>query len=193
MRNTWIAAAAGLLAIGIAAFFLTRPDDSGAKDPKAGSAETGKDKPKPGSAQSPEARRLRKETKEASEADKKASTDLELLWARGDEQETLDAIDKIGRYTEADRWQAIGEVLIHKAATESRPEIVNYLLATGDAAPMVLRQRIYAAALDSKTKGVADSARLELQNLTGKNFATGDEARAWIKANPAEEEEDTDN
>jgi hypothetical protein len=67
--------------------------------------------------------------------------------------------------------------------------VVNYLLATGDAAPMELRRSIYAAALDNKTKGVADSARLELQNLTGKVFKSGDEARAWIKANPPEEEE----
>jgi hypothetical protein len=194
MKTTWITAAAGLLAIGMAAFFLTRPDDSEAQSPKPGSAEAGKGKPKPGSGQTPDARHLREETKEAREADKKAATDLELLWARGDEKETLDALDKIGSYTKADEWGAIGEVLIQKAATESRPDLINYLLATGDAAPMKLRQNIYASALDNKAPGVAASAKLELQNLTGKVFASGDEARAWIKANtPEEEEEETGN
>ncbi len=192
MKSTWIAAGAALLAIGIAVFFLTRTDDSGLKDAKAGSAETGRDKSaKSGSNnKSPDARRLRKEAKETSEADKKAATDLELLWARGDEKQTLDALDKIGTYTKAAQWEPIGEVLIHKAATESQPEVINYLLATGDAAPMKLRQNMYAAALGNKTKGVADSARLELQNITGRIFNSSEEAKAWIKANAQEEEEE---
>lgn len=188
MKTFWIAFAAGLIAIGVAAFYITRSDDPVAKDPKSGSTETGK--PKPAPTQSPEARRMREKTKEASEADKKAASDLELLWARGDDKQTLDALDKIGSYTKPDQWGAIGEVLIHKAATEGHPEIINYLLATSDAGPMKLRQNIYAAALDNKAQGVADSARLELENLTGNVFKTGDEARAWIKANVDEDEEE---
>lgn len=191
MKPLWIGIAAGLLGLAGIIVFLNSGDPgspSGSGHPK--------DKP-PGSGQStgngsrsPEARRLRKETQEASEVDLKAAKDLELLWARANEQEVLDALDKIGDYKEANQWQAIGGVLIQKATSDPRPEIVEYLLATGDAAPMKLRLNIYAAALDNRAQGVADSARLELQNLTQQNFASGDEARAWLESNPPEEEEE---
>lgn len=190
MKPLWIGVGAGLLALAGIIVFL----NSG--DPGAGNAGQPKD-PRPGSRQttgndgrSPEARRLRKETQETAEANSKAATDLELLWARSEEQEVLDALDKIGDYKKADEWRAIGSVLIQKASTEGRPEIIDYLLATGDAAPMELRMKMYAAALDNKAKGVTDSARLELQNITGQRFESGEEARAWIKANPPEEEEE---
>ncbi|WP_035609879.1 hypothetical protein [Haloferula sp. BvORR071] len=189
MKTPWIAAAGALLAIALAAFFLTRPD-APAQASKPGTSSSGKGKPGAASAQSPDGRRLRKQAKETSEADKKAAADLELLWAHGDQKETLDALDKIGDYKDPDPWRAVAGVLIEKARTESRQEIVDYLLATGDAAPMDIRMEMYAAALDNKTKGVDDSARLELQNLTGEVFKTSDEARSWIKSHPPEPEEE---
>ena len=189
MKPLWIGVGGGLLLLAGVIVFLNTGDpgagDGGQpKDPRPGSGKSaGND------SRSADGRRLRKDAKESAEADSKAAKDLELVWARSDEQEVLDALDKVGAYTEPDEWRAVGSVLIQKASSESRQEVVNYLLATGDAAPMELRQSIYAAALDNKTKGVADSARLELQNLTGKVFKSGEEARAWIKANPPEQEE----
>lgn len=190
MKPLWIGVGAGLLALAGIIVFLNSGDPGAAgsgqpKDQRPGSGQTTGNE-----GRSPEARRLRKESQETSEANSKAATDLELLWARSGEQEVLDALDKIGDYKKADEWQAIGGVLIQKASTEGRPEIIDYLLATGDAAPMELRMKIYAAALDNKAKGVADSAKLELQNLTSQKFESGEEARAWIKANQPEEEEE---
>ena len=189
MKRIWIAAGGALIAIWAAVFFLNQ-------DPAPDGAGTGADslpgagKSAPGSGQSPEGRRLRKESQEAKEADSKAATELELLWARGDEKEVLDAIDKVGDYKKADEWRAVGSVFIQKARSEGRDEVIRYLLATGDAAPMSIKLPMYAAALDNKAEGVKSLATLELQNLTGEVFKSGDEAREWIKGHPPEEEEE---
>lgn len=190
MKPLWIATGAGLLALAGVIVFLNSgdPETGGGgqpKDPRSGAGQPGGHE-----GRSPDGRRIRKETQEAVAADSKAASDLQLLWARSEKEEILDALDKIGRYEEADQWAAIGGVLVEKAGSESNPEIVQYLLATGDSGPRELQLKIYAAALDNKAEGVADSARLELQNRTGKKFSSGEAAREWIKENPVEEEEE---
>ncbi|WP_367870708.1 hypothetical protein [Luteolibacter sp. Populi] len=187
MNKIWITAGGALIAIGAAVFFLNQdpaPDGPGT----GGSTLPGTGETAPGSGQSPEGRRLRKEGQEAKEADSKAATDLQLLWARGDEKEVLDAIDKVGDYKKAEEWRAVGSVLIQKARSEGRDEVIRYLLATGDAAPMSIQLAMYAAALDNKAEGVKSLARLELQNLTGQVFNSEEEAKEWLKAHPPEEE-----
>ncbi len=116
-------------------------------------------------------------------------TQLDSLWKRPDEEALLDALDKIGEFPDPGQWRAVSGVLTRHASTEARSKVIDYLLATGDAAPEDVRLSIYAAALDNRAAGVADSARLELQNITGQVFKSGDEARTWIRSHPPVEEE----
>ena len=118
---------------------------------------------------------------------------LKLLWARGRAQELLVALDQLSEHADAEDWQAVSEVLQEQAAKDGRHEVATYLLATGHGAPSAIRLAIYAAALDNPDDGIKDSAKLELLNLTGEDFATSAEAKAWIAAHPEasrEEEED---
>jgi hypothetical protein len=122
-----------------------------------------------------------------------AARELELLWARGRAGELLPALDRLSAEADQKLWGDVGPVLIEQAAKEGRPEVAAYLLATGDAAPAGIRLEIYAAAMDNRDEGTRATARLELENITGKKFASGEEARAWIAANPqatADEQEE---
>jgi hypothetical protein len=122
-----------------------------------------------------------------------AARELEMLWAPGRSQELLTQLDRVSANKDPEYWREIGPLLVKHATSEGRPEIANYLLVTGDAAPDDnLRIEIYAAALDNHDEGIQTTARLELENMTGQNFANGAAARAWLAANPqpaAEEEE----
>ena len=125
-----------------------------------------------------------------------AAKELELLWARGHGQELLIQLDRVSANQDPEYWREIGPLLIKQAAKEGRPEIANYLLSTSDSAPDDnLRIQIYAAAMDNRDEGIQTTARLELENITGEEFATGNAARAWHAANPQpvpEEEEMTE-
>jgi hypothetical protein len=122
-----------------------------------------------------------------------AAKELELLWARGRSQELLAELDQVSTTQDPEYWREIGPLLVKQAAKEGRPEIANYLLATSDSAPDDnLRIEVYAAAMDNRDDGIRTTAKLELENITGQEFKTGEEARAWLAANPqpvAEDEE----
>jgi len=122
-----------------------------------------------------------------------AARELEMLWAPGRSQELLTQLDRVSANKDPEYWREIGPLLVKHATSEGRPEIANYLLVTGDAAPDDnLRIEIYAAAMDNRDEGIQTTARLELENMTGQNFANGAAARAWLAANPqpvVEEEE----
>jgi hypothetical protein len=118
------------------------------------------------------------------ETEPREAVELKLLWARGREADLLPALDKIAASEEPDDWRAVADVLVAQASTEGRHEVIDYLLAAGDAAPADIRLGIYAAALDNADEVARETARLELQNLTGQTFDSGDAARAWIAAHP---------
>lgn len=115
---------------------------------------------------------------------------LKLLWARGRGQELLVALDQLSERADDDDWRQVADVLIEQAAGDGRHEIATYLLATGDGAPEKVRLSIYAAAMDNPDEGIRSSARLELLNLTGREFESRQEAEAWIASRPATPEED---
>jgi len=122
-----------------------------------------------------------------------AARELELLWARGRGQELLVELDRVSANKDPEYWREIGPLLVKQAAKEGRPEIASYLLATGDAAPEDgLRIEIYAAALDNRNEDLQTTARLELENITGQEFRSGDEARAWLAANPQASADDSE-
>lgn len=109
---------------------------------------------------------------------------LKLLWARGRGQELLVALDQLSQRADADDWREVADVLVDQAARDGRHEVADYLLATGHAAPNGIRLSIYAAALENPDEGVQATAKLELLNLTGQEFASRAEAEAWIASNP---------
>lgn len=118
------------------------------------------------------------------EAEPREAVELKLLWARGRENELFPALDKIATFEDPDDWRAVADVLIAQASTEGRHEVIDYLLSAGDAAPAGIRLQIYAAALDNSDEVARDTARLELENLTGEVFESGDAARSWIALHP---------
>ena len=118
------------------------------------------------------------------EAEPREAVELKLLLARGRENELFPALDKIATFEDPDDWRAVADVLIAQASTEGRHEVIDYLLSAGDAAPAGIRLQMYAAALDNRDEVARDTARLELENLTGEVFESGDAARAWIAAHP---------
>lgn len=118
------------------------------------------------------------------EAEPREAIELKLLLARGRENELFPALDKIATFEDPDDWRAVADVLIAQASTEGRHEVIDYLLSAGDAAPAGIRLQIYAAALDNRDEVARDTARLELENLTGEVFESGDAARSWIAAHP---------
>lgn len=171
-----------LLVVAAGLFFNSRDSDDPAVNSDPASRNT---KGQAGARdQTLSARRERQESGPTGESETTSAKDLELLWARSDEDEIVDALEKVGEANDPEQWRLVATVFIQKAATESRPELVQYLLATGDAAPTDIRLAIYAAAFDNKTPGVSASAKLELQNLTGQVFRSGEEARTWISNNP---------
>ncbi|MEK7953023.1 hypothetical protein [Luteolibacter soli] len=114
-----------------------------------------------------------------------AAKELELLWARGLSQELVVELDRVSAMKDPEYWREIGPLLIKQAAKEGRPDIANYMLVTSDASPDEnLRIQIYAAAMENPDEEIRDTAKLELENITGEQFATGDAARAWLAANP---------
>jgi len=121
-----------------------------------------------------------------------AVRELELLWARGRGGELLAELDKVSTNKDPDYWREVSPLLITQAAKEGRPDVANYLLATADAAPAETRIGIYAAAMDNADENLRETARLELENITGEDFANGQAARAWLAAHPqrAEVEEE---
>jgi hypothetical protein len=182
-RTTLIALALAVAAVVLAAILFKQPaaDDEGvAAGGKNGSKGTSSTS---GSALPPPPRR----TPRPEILDRKAlaAKELELLWARGRGQELLVELDRVSATKDPEYWQEIAPLLVKQAAKEGRPEIAKYLLVTGDAAPDDnLRIEIYAAAMDNHDEGVRSTARLELENITGEEFANGEAARAWLKANP---------
>lgn len=110
---------------------------------------------------------------------------LKLLWARGRGQELLVALDQLSERADDDDWRQVADVLVEQAASDGRHEIATYLLATGHGAPDKVRLSIYAAAMENPDEGVRASARLELLNLTGREFESRQEAEAWIASQPA--------
>lgn len=119
------------------------------------------------------------------DAEPPQAAELKRLWARGRETELLPALDRIAAQEDPDDWRAVADVLVAQAATEGRHDVISYLLSAGHAAPAGLRLEIYAAALDNPDEVARDTARLELLNLSGRSFNSGEEARSWIAANPA--------
>ncbi|RYD61832.1 MAG: hypothetical protein EOP83_16110 [Verrucomicrobiaceae bacterium] len=114
-----------------------------------------------------------------------AARELEMLWAPGRGQELIVQLDRVSANKDPEYWREIGPLLVKHASSEGRPEVANYLLVTSDAAPDTnLRIEVYAAALDNRDKGIQTTARLELENMTGQQFKTGADARAWLTANP---------
>lgn len=109
---------------------------------------------------------------------------LKLLWARGRGQELLVALDQLSERADADDWRQVADVLVEQAASDGRHEIATYLLATGHGAPNKIRLSIYAAALENPDEGIRGSAKLELLNLTGRDFESRQEADAWIATQP---------
>jgi len=119
------------------------------------------------------------------DAEPPQASELKLLWARGRESELLPALDRIAAQEDPDDWRAVADILVEQAATEGRHDVISYLLSVGHGAPAKLRLEIYAAALDNPDEIARDTARLELLNLSGRSFNSGEEARSWIAANPA--------
>lgn len=177
-------ALAGLLLVAVAAFLVLI--GKGCKDagpsPASGQAAAGERRVAGDSrgfaTKRPGTHRRTGET-ESSEA-----VELKLLWARGREADLLPALDKIAASEDPDDWRAVADVLVAQASSEGRHEVIDYLLAAGDAAPADIRFGIYAAALDNADEAARETARLELQNLTGQSFDSGDAARAWVAAHP---------
>lgn len=118
------------------------------------------------------------------ETEPREAVELKLLWARGREVDLLPELDKIATFEDPDDWRAVADVLVAQASTEGRHEVIDYLLSAGDAAPAGIRLEIYAAALDNSDQVARETARLELLNLTGEVFESGDAARSWIAAHP---------
>jgi hypothetical protein len=111
---------------------------------------------------------------------------LKLLWARGRGQELLVALDQLSARADTDDWRQVADVLVEQAANDGRHEIATYLLATGHGAPDKIRLSIYAAAMENPDEGIRSSAKLELLNLTGREFVSRQEADAWIATLPAD-------
>ena len=181
-RTTLIALALAVAAVVLAAVIFNRPASD--EDGKAGGGKGSSKNATPSASKLPPPSR---KTPRPEILDRKAlaAKELELLWARGFGQELLVELDRVSATEDPGYWQEIGPLLVKKAAKEGRPEITKYLLATGDASPDDnLRIEIYAAAMDNHDEGVRSTARLELENITGEEFANGEAARAWLKANP---------
>jgi hypothetical protein len=183
-RTTIIALALSVSAVVLAAILFNRPspdDGGGAAGGRNGSKGTSS-ATEPALPPPPPRRSPRPEI-----LDRKALAlkELELLWARGRGQELLVELDRVSATKDPEYWQEIGPLLVKKAAQEGRPEVAKYLLVTGDASPDDnLRIEIYAAAMDNHDEGVRSTAQLELENMTGEQFANGEAARTWLKANP---------
>ena len=190
-RTTIIALALAVAAVVLAAVIFNQPapdqDGVAGEGPGASKATSSTLPPPPP--------RPQRKTPRPEIVDQKAlaAKELELLWARGRSQELLAELDRVSVIADPEYWREIGPLLVKQAAKEGRPEIANYLLATGDSAPDDnLRIEIYAAAMDNRDEGIRSTAKLELENITGEEFKTGEQARAWLAANPQplpEEEE----
>jgi hypothetical protein len=117
---------------------------------------------------------------------------LKLLWARGRGQELLVALDQLSERADGDDWRQVADVLVEQAANDGRHEIATYLLATGHGAPDKIRLSIYAAAMENPDEGIRSSAKLELLNLTGREFGSRQDADAWIATQPADADDGLD-
>jgi hypothetical protein len=108
MKPLWIGVGGGLLLLGGVIVFLNTGDPGAAGSGQPTEQRPGSGQSSGNDSRSVDARRLRKDAKESAEADSKAAKDLELVWARSEEKEVLDALDKVGAYTEPDEWRAVG-------------------------------------------------------------------------------------
>jgi hypothetical protein len=180
-RTTLIALALSVAAVVLAAVLFNRPASD--EDGVTGGGKDGSKGGSPASALPQPPRR----TPRPEILDRKAlaAKELELLWARGRGQELLVELERVSATKDPEYWQEIGPLLVKKAAKEGRPEIAQYLLVTGDASPDDnLRIEIYAAAMENHDEGIRTTAQLELENITGEQFANGEAARVWLAANP---------
>ena len=191
MKSGRFALAGGILVV-LAGVLLFRARDSAASSnatplPHGTGPSPATGGPASGSSLPLESRREREEVTRGAPAvspGPATALNLEAAWQSGDESAVLDALDQVAELTDPKQWRAVSDVLVQRAATEARSDIIDYLLATGDAAPTDIRLSIYASALENRAPGVSDSARLELLNLTGQKFSNAGEAREWIRRNP---------
>ncbi|MCW1922311.1 hypothetical protein OKA05_07080 [Luteolibacter arcticus] len=187
-RTTVIALALMLAAVLLAAVVFNRPApeaDGVSNDGQTGGSKTG-----PSTSAAPALPPTKSARTTIVDLKPLAARELELLWARGRGPELLIELDRLSASKDPEHWREVGPLLVKQAAKEGRPEIATYLLATGDAAPDQIRIQIYAAAMDNRDESLQDAARLELENITGEEFANGDAARAWLEANPQPAEDD---
>jgi hypothetical protein len=177
-------ALAGLLLVAVAAFLVLI--GKGCKDagpsPASGQAAAG-ERRVAGESRSFATKRPGTQRR-SGDSEPRDAVEFKLLWARGREGELFPALDELATSQDPDDWRVLGDVLVAQASSEGRHEVIDYLLAAGDAAPADLRLALYAAALDNADEAARETARLELQNLTGQSFDSGDAARAWIAAHP---------
>jgi hypothetical protein len=176
----------GLLLVGIAGVLVLAGKGCADDDPggAAGATSSSQARSESGGDSRPLATKRPGSSRRTSDAEPREATELKLLWARGRESELLPALDEIATMEDPDDWRAVSDILIAQASTEGRHEVIDYLLAAGDAAPADIRLAIYAAALDNSDEVARETAQLELQNLTGEVFESGDAARSWIAAHP---------
>lgn len=170
-----------VVAVSLVVFLKNGPDDGmqgGATGSSAGSQGA------TDAAPPPRETKFSRPSRAAKDAESPDAKKLKLLWARGRGQELLAALDQLSETADAEDWQAVSEVLQEQAARDGRHEIAAYLLATGDGAPKGIRLAIYASALDNPDEGIRDTAKLELLNITGREFASSNEAKSWIASHP---------
>ncbi|MCW1884209.1 hypothetical protein OKA04_05665 [Luteolibacter flavescens] len=181
-RTSIIGLALALAGLVLTIFALTRPSTDGEGTAGAGEGGSGANFSST-TAQEPLPRKVPRS--QIAETKPLAVKELELLWARGKGPELLIELDRVSATQDLDYWREIGPLFVKKAQQEGRPDVANYLLATGDASPDDnLRIEIYAAGMDNRDEGIQTTSRLELENITGEEFRTGAEARAWLQANP---------
>ena len=178
-RTTLIALALSVSAVVLAAILFNRPSPD-AEGGEAGGMDGSKGTSSASESALPPPPPRRTPRPEILDRKALAAKELELLWARGRGQELLIELDRVSATKDPEYWQEIRSLLVSKAAKEGRPEIAKYLLVTGDAAPDDnLRIEIYAAAMDNHDEGIRSTAQLELENITGEEFANGDAANAY--------------
>jgi hypothetical protein len=177
-----VIAGAALAALGLVLVLMTDPggDEAAGQGKETSDLESGKTT---AAAPLEDTKHSRTERTKGPQESPDAKT-LKLLWARGRGQELLVALDQLSERADDDDWRQVADVLVEQAASDGRHEIATYLLATGHGAPGKVRLSIYAAALENPDEGIRDSAKLELLNLTGREFESRQEADEWIAANP---------
>ncbi|WP_193212599.1 hypothetical protein [Luteolibacter marinus] len=180
--TTLIAASASVaVALGIA---ILRSDPVESRDGNAGDLATVRGSTGDTMA-SPGTRPTTRLTRPPVDPESPAAKQLKLLCARGHAKELLVALERLSQSQDAREWQDVSEVLQQQITKEGRPDVAAYLLATGHGAPDGIGLQLYAAALDNPDDTIRESARLELLNLSGREFDSGEEARNWLASQPS--------